>query len=161
MKADFRLPLVISCAFFCLNLCAQKAIVPAGGDSNSAAGSVSYSLGQIRVTQLKDADYSSSEGVQQAYEISIETGYQNEAFPINLSIHPNPVSKVLYIEFPEDLAHLVHYLVTDISGAAVLEGIVDVNSSLINTTNLPEGSYIISFYIAEKLCSSYKIIKIQ
>lgn len=52
-------------------LCAQTAVVSAGGSATSAGGSVSYSIGQVAYESYGNSNYQITEGVQQVFIINI------------------------------------------------------------------------------------------
>ena len=80
---------------------AQQGVTASGGDISGAAGSVSYSVGQVFYQSLSGAAGELNEGVQQPYEslsVSIFEPRKNE---IEISIFPNPTLGRLNIALNE------------------------------------------------------------
>ena len=70
----------------------------------------------------------------------IHTGIQELYADKTLSLSPNPVKDVLYLDFPPEEAG--YYRIVNITGAEVRSGIINTNS--ISVTDLPDGLYHIS-----------------
>ena len=72
---------------------AQSTIPASGGNASGIGGSVSYSIGQVVYTKFTGTNGSSTQGVQQPFEISVITGIE-EARDISLEIvvFPNPAT---------------------------------------------------------------------
>lgn len=146
---------------FCTYSYGQSAIIPAGGNSSSTAGSISYSTGQLRVEQANDLSFSSSEGVQQAYELSIETGYSHPDIPVLVTVYPNPTSAYLLVETPMDKIEELKYQIININGVIVLSGNIDKPICSIQISSYPEGSYLLKLYTPKQIIASFNISKIQ
>ncbi len=88
---------------------AQSAIVPVGGDAQSSAGSVSYTVGQIAVQTVANSNGSVSvaEGVQQPYEIQAVGVDEYPQIVLNAIVYPNPTENLAQLrlngfEIPSD-----------------------------------------------------------
>src|SRR6056297_978638 len=55
---------------------AQQAMPASGGDASGSGGFVSYSVGQVVYTTHTGANGSVAQGVQQTYEIAVESGIE-------------------------------------------------------------------------------------
>jgi len=75
---------------------AQSAIVPVGGDAQSSAGSVSYTVGQIAVQTAANSNGSVSvaEGVQQPYEIQAVGVDNYPQIVLDAVVYPNPTENI-------------------------------------------------------------------
>lgn len=137
MKTPF-LPLLL--ALLPVHLLAQQATVATGGDAASAAGSVSWSVGQVAFVATSNASGSVLPGVQQPYEWLMLSAPEVEA--PRLSAWPNPTTEGVHLQWDELLQGSTHYQVYNASGALVGEGPVQGNSLLIPMAHLASGSYV-------------------
>lgn len=79
---------------------AQSAIVPVGGDAQSSAGSVSYTVGQIAVQTAANSNGSVSvaEGVQQPYEIQAVGVDNYPQIVLDAVVYPNPTENIAQLK---------------------------------------------------------------
>lgn len=106
----------------CLTVCsafAQSNIVTAGGEAANATGSVSYTIGQIDFQYTSSADYSVSEGVQQAYSFDTALSIDDVQYDFQLSIWPNPSTDEMNIEYTTSYELPLSLTVTDVKGAVI------------------------------------------
>ena len=67
---------------------------------------------------------------------------------LKLSISPNPVSNRLFINLPEGLNQTAGYQIMNITGKIILEGKLSLGKSIdVDTSNLPDGTYILQLII--------------
>jgi hypothetical protein len=87
---------------------AQSAIVPVGGDAQSSAGSVSYTVGQIAVQTVANSNgIYVAEGVQQPYEIQAVGVDNYPQIVLDAVVYPNPTENIAQLklngfELPSD-----------------------------------------------------------
>lgn len=91
MKRQHFLLIALCIGFFMFGA-AQSAIVPVGGDAQSSAGSVSYTVGQIAVQTVTNSNgsISAAEGVQQPYEIQAVGVDDYPQIVLDAVVYPNP-----------------------------------------------------------------------
>lgn len=78
---------------------AQSAIVPVGGDAQSSAGSVSYTVGQIAVQTVANSNgISVAEGVQQPYEIQAVGVDNYPQIVLDAVVYPNPTENIAQLK---------------------------------------------------------------
>lgn len=68
---------------------AQQATTAAGGDASGSGGTVAFSVGQVVYTANTGTSGTISQGVQQAYTMSIVAIHETDV-NISLSVFPNP-----------------------------------------------------------------------
>lgn len=121
---------------------AQETIVASGSDAYGHGGSVSYSVGQIVYSTYVGASYSEAQGVQQPYEISIETDFEG---PYNISLtcsaYPNPVVDILTLQIPDYIDENITYTLTDINGQILSSGQVKLKETLISMSEYAAATY--------------------
>jgi len=136
---------------------AQAAVVPAGGDAASPTGSVSYSIGQVVYETRSSETGTSSEGVQQPFEIYLVTSTEEiNAVSWNASVFPNPVSTELTLKVEPFSGEELHYQLLSLHGQVVLRGAVTNALTRIDMQHLASGTYLLS--IAGSTAESFKII---
>jgi hypothetical protein len=78
---------------------AQSAIVPVGGDAQSSAGSVSYTVGQIAVQTVANSNgIYVAEGVQQPYEIQAVGVDNYPQIVLDAVVYPNPTENIAQLK---------------------------------------------------------------
>lgn len=138
---------------------AQNATVTSGGDASGTGGTASYSVGQVTYVSSTGTNGAVSEGVQQAFEISIITG--TEEIDINLSAYPNPTTDYLILEVEEANVSNLSYELTDHTGTLIKEDILSNRSTRITMENLLSGIYLLKVNGNAKIVKTFKIIKIK
>ena len=144
-----------------LNLTGQTSVNTCGGDGTGNGGSVAFSIGQVFFQVVEDQQISFSEGVQQAFEISIVDGIEEED-PLSfvISAFPNPSMDVLHIELKDEFTGSVMFQVHDAIGNLIQEGEVSTSKFTIQTTDWSGGAYYLHVYNTDSLQSStLKFIK--
>ena len=144
-----------------LNLTGQTSVNTCGGDGTGNGGSVAFSIGQVFFQVVEDQQISFSEGVQQAFEISIVDGIEEED-PLSfvISAFPNPTMDVLHIELKDEFTGSVMFQVHDAIGNLIQEGEVSTSKFTIQTTDWSGGAYYLHVYNTDSLQSStLKFIK--
>jgi len=144
-----------------LNLTGQTSVNTSGGDGTGNGGSVAFSIGQVFFQVVEDQQISFSEGVQQAFEISIIDGVEEEKpFSFAISAFPNPIMDVLHIELKDEFSGTVMFQVHDAIGNLIQEGEASSSKFTIQTTNWSGGAYYLHVYNTDSLQSStLKIVK--
>ncbi len=97
MKSALLSFLLIVCG---IPIYSQQAVSASGGSASGSNGSVSYSVGQVVYSNQSGSNGSSLQGVQQPYEISVETSIE-EARNISLEfiVFPNPCSDYISVRY--------------------------------------------------------------
>ena len=148
--------------FFALsNLQAQETITPTGGEANGSGGSASYTVGQIAYTTKVGTNGNSvSEGVQQAYEISVVTSIP-EAKDINLSVsaYPNPTTNYLTVKVENYETTNLQFQIFDINGRILQTTKATGQETKIETNNLLPANYFVKILDNKKEIKVFKIIK--
>lgn len=137
----------------------QSAVVASGGDA-SGNGSASYSVGQVVYTTNKGSGYSSAQGVQQAYDISVVTASEVEAaIKIGLVVFPNPVTDRLMLSVSEAELAGLNYELTDNKGLSIQKNKMEAKEMDISMSNLANGIYYLRISQDASELKTFKIIK--
>lgn len=140
-----------------LGLHAQVSLNTAGGNAASAGGSISYTIGQMAFHAESGPDGSSTQGVQQPYEILV-LSVSEESENISLSIYPNPSTDYLHLTSTEEISNL-SYQLFDINGRLLKSERINGNQTDINMQSLVSATYFIKINQGNKTIKTYKIIK--
>lgn len=154
MKKKYLSSIVCVLCFFIGT--AQEALVSSGQTYVKSQGEISFSVGQIAVSFLKQSNGSLSEGVQQG-DIHIEN-ILNVIPNVDILLYPNPVANDLFISIEESSEEYYYYVYT--SNGVLLEENVCSNTSRISFANYSGGLYFVKIVERESnLINQYTIIK--
>ena len=134
---------------------AQSAVATAGGEA-TGDGSVSFTVGQTVFTTVANENGSISQGVQQAYVITEETGI--EITQIQLRAFPNPTSDVLNLKIDGDFGTVTYALYNN-SSALVTKGTANGSETQIQMGAYKPGVYFLDVKAEGKTVKRFKIIK--
>jgi hypothetical protein len=144
------------------SLWAQEGIAASGGDASGSGGMASYTIGQVAYITNTGTGGSESQGVQQAFDISIVSGIEEtNGITLRFSAYPNPVSEVLLLKIEGELP--VQYVVSlyDIRGILIMDKKTEGIETSIDMTNLFPAIYFLKVTDNNKEVKTFKIIKNQ
>ena len=133
----------------------QSAISTAGFEA-SGDGTLSATIGQTAFMAVANENGSISQGVQQAYEITTETGI--DVTEIQLSAYPNPTSDVLNLQINGEFGTVAYALYTNTS-KRVAKGVVNGSETQIQMGAFKPGLYFLDVKADGKTVKRFKIIK--
>ena len=137
---------------------AQQAIAATGLDATGSGGSSSYSVGQIDYS-AKGANNEITEGLQQPYEIVTLAVSDNGNVEKNISLYPNPVKDILFVDFNQEKFSNSTYQLYDAQGKLIKNGNFSQKKNELNFSMLPASVYIIRIFSDNKMVKTFKIIK--
>lgn len=154
IKSSFILAFFI----FTLTLNGQCIFLSGGSNASGISGSISYSIGQTAYSFTKDSKGSVSEGIQQSFDnYSIINPAQNPN--IKFSIFPNPTSDYLNIKIDDFADWDMSYRLYDINGKSIVSNVIISTNTIINTSQIIPGTYILTIVNTDKEIKSYTVIK--
>jgi len=144
------------------NLYSQASINSAAGSNSSGNGIIHYSIGQVFYNIHSGPGGYVSEGVQQAYEISIVNNVPDnlENLNINFAIKPNPINDYLVLSVEGDCAGELNYKVINLLGETLLSNKLDGYETIIQMNNLAPATYFIEVYSNKNTYKIFKIVKL-
>ena len=156
-----KLSAVLLLGFGLTGLQAQTSVNATGGNASGIGGSASYSVGQLAYTTNTGTNGSVSEGVQQAFEISVVTGIEEaKDIFLNVSAYPNPTTDYLELKVENLQLSELSYKLYDISGKVYQNKEIGNSITKIEMQNLPQGIYFIKVIDTKnKEFKTFKIIK--
>lgn len=143
-----------------MGLQAQKSVNSTGGNASGSGGSASYSVGQAVYTSNTETGGTVAQGVQQPYEIWVETTIE-EAKGINLLVtaYPNPTTDYLTLRIDEfDISDL-SYQLYDMRGKLLRNEKITSNQTRIVMSNLAPATYSVKVVQGNKEIKTFKIVK--
>jgi hypothetical protein len=156
-----KLFVIVAILFSGILLTAQEAILSTGADVSGSGGSVSYSTGQVFFkTHPGTNDYSIAEGVQQPYEISVVTGFE-EADEINLMYmaFPNPSTDILKLKVVNYENNNLSFHLYTMNGELLENKKLTGNITTISVAHLSSATYFLTVIENQKRIKTFKIIK--
>ena len=160
MKSLFKKILAIF--FFMIALIqvhAQKAIVPVGGNATGTGGTVSYTVGQIDYNSASGTNGKSNQGVQQPHEILIVGIDQYSGSDIQLSVYPNPTLSNVTLSVKNLKIANLHYQIFDANGTLLSNEKLKEENTRISLNDMSAGTYILKITENESEVRAFKIIK--
>jgi hypothetical protein len=158
LKFELCVVLFLTHGFLLLN--AQESVNVSGGNASGGGGFSSYSVGQLVYFTNTGSNGTVAQGVQQPYEISVVTGL-DETKTINLlfSVYPNPATDILTLEVKDVELKNLRYLMFDINGKLLQNGLIIDNKTEIYMANLLPAIYFVTILQDTKEFKTFKIIK--
>ena len=135
---------------------AQSSVVSAGGEA-TGDGSVSFSVGQTAYTTATNENGSLSQGVQQAYVITEETGI--EITQIQLRAFPNPTNDVLNLTIDGGDFKKMTYALYNNTSKLMTKGSVNGSETQISMGAYKAGVYFLDVKAEGKSVKKFKIVK--
>ena len=156
-----KLLIVISLLRYGITIQAQNVIPSTGGNAAGSGGTASYTIGQVIYTTNSGTSGSSTQGVQQPYEISIVTGIE-QAKDIHLvcSAYPNPTTDFLTLRVENyDKENLMYRLYNN-RGILLEDKKVTGNETTISMSGFISGTYFLKVSDNNNEVKIFKIVKI-
>jgi len=132
--------LILSFGFTGLH--AQEVVTTSGGKAVGRGGFAEFTVGQIVYTTNFGGTYSVAQGVQQPYEIIIETDPQ-DALDMTLTClaYPNPVMDFLTLSIENYVAEDIQYFLYDAVGKLLKTGNVEKKKTMISMDEYVSSTY--------------------
>ena len=147
-------------AYCFVRLQAQQVITSAGENATGIGGSASYSVGQIVYKTNSGSLGSVSQGVQQPYEISIVSVFEEvDRISLVLSSYPNPTTNSLTLKVGNYNFENLNYQLYDSNGRMLVESKIYRSETVLSMETLPAGSYFLKVNNGPMEVKTLKIIK--
>lgn len=142
---------------------AQEALPATGGNASGSGGSVSYSIGLVFYTANTDGNGSVAQGVQQPYEVTVATGFNDiKWMKLECSVYPNPTTNYLTLKIDASAKVSIQslsYQLYDMNAKLIRFGKLESSETQINMVDLVPESYLLEVTNRNKIEKSFKIIK--
>ncbi|MDD4217634.1 MAG: T9SS type A sorting domain-containing protein [Bacteroidales bacterium] len=121
---------------------------------------MSYSIGQMVYTTNSGVSGSVSQGVQQAFEISVVSELDDgQAVGLNVSAYPNPTNDYLFLKIDTLELSEMSFQLFDITGKLLESKKIDSNEIVIDTRKLVPANYVLKVIQGQQEIKTFKIIK--
>lgn len=159
----FKISLALMLGLGLTGLHAQESVNANGGNASGSGGSVSYSVGQVVYTTNSGTTGTVSQGVQQPYEISVITGFEDiKWMNLNCSVYPNPTTDYLTLKIDASASIPIRnlsYQLFDMNGRLLGSRKLESHETQIVMVNLVPETYLLEIFDQNKIVKSFKIIK--
>ena len=138
---------------------AQESLSASGFNGSGSGGSVSGTIGQVFYTSII-TNGSVAQGVQQPFEISVESGIE-EAKEISLHCiaYPNPANNFLTLKVENFNKQNLSYNLFDVNGKLLEKKNIESNETSMNMGNYIPATYFLKVIKDNKTIETFKIIK--
>lgn len=154
-----KLIAVVLLIFGLTELQAQETLSASGGNASGSGGSMSYSAGQVVYTTNTGTTGSVAQGVQQPYEISVVSGFEDATIILMLTAYPNPATDFLILKVENSGNRKLFYQLTDINGKLLENKAVVSNETSIDMSRLTPAPYFLKVTDNIKEVKTFKIVK--
>jgi len=139
---------------------AQEALSTSGGNAYGTGGSSSYTVGQIFYTSNTSTEGSTSQGVQQAFEIFVISGIEDtKDITLQCTAYPNPTSNYLTLKIEENAKIQCIASLYDSAGKLLENKKVESTETSFGMTNLSPATYFLKVIQDNKVIKTFKIVK--
>jgi hypothetical protein len=160
MQRFLMLVFILWTGLYSDSLNAQNGVATSGNEIKGSGGSATYSVGQVFYKRHSGSTGSYSQGLQQAYEISVFTAQiGSEDIKLSLSAYPIPVNDILMLDFGSLNPSKYNYELVDIQGRLVIMDKITNSITNISMGHLIPGTYFLNVQQDGQKIKSFKIIK--
>lgn len=139
---------------------AQESIPASSGNASGSSGSSSYTIGLVAYNTQTGSNGSVSQGVQQAFEISVALGLiEAKGITLQCTVYPNPTTKNVTLKIENYEIKNLSYLIFDINGRSIENNKITDSETYISMENLAATTYFIKIMNLNKELKIFKIIK--
>ena len=148
---------------------AQTTSTTSSGEAFGSGGVASYTVGQVVYSTNTGTNGSVAEGVQQPFEISVETGIEQQGINLACAVYPNPVTDYLILTIDNNIVQTMHassqliYQLYDTNGKLIVTNKVITAETKIKTDNLKQGNYLLrivkTMHASSQAIKTFKIVK--
>ena len=147
--------IVIICNWGTLH--AQNTVLVSGGSMAGDEGSISYSVGQTVYTTEQGSSGELIQGIQQPYEITVDSGL--ESMETHISVYPNPAGDMLHVNVEGMGLEGLRCELYSVQGSLLGEQAIRSADTRIGTEKLVPSVYLLRVYRQHQEVITFKIIK--
>jgi hypothetical protein len=151
---------LLSILLLCFSLVtlAQTSIVASGVKATGSGGTVNYSVGPIIFK--KPNGQSSTDGLQQPFEILTLSSDEFNASSIELSFYPNPTATELHLLLKNSGNDVFYFQLASLDGRILVSAQkIITEDTIVNLELHPQGIYFLQVTSGNKNIKTFKIIK--
>ena len=137
----------------------NQVMLPAGGNAMGSGGSVSYSFGQLSNKKSSGPNETSTDGIQNPFEIMVITGFEIKDVPLDITVYPNPATSFLILQTDLSNYNNPGYRLYDELGKCLNNNAITETKTNIPVNGLKPSTYFLKVYDGSKEIKTFKIIK--
>lgn len=137
---------------------AQQNTVSSGGEASGSGGTVSYSTGQTDYITTTGSGGTTTQGVQQPFEIFVFTGVEETTIILQATVFPNPAQHSLTLTLGS-ISSPMSFSIYDANGKLIKQENLFFTQTIISISELSAGIYFLKINDNKKELKSFKIIK--
>jgi hypothetical protein len=143
---------------FSLGTLAQTSIVAAGINTTGSGGTVNYTVGPIIFK--KPNGQTSTDGLQQPFEILTLSSDEFNTTSIELSFYPNPTATELHLLLKNSGNEVFYFQLASLDGRTLVSAEkILIEDTIVNLEVHPQGIYFLQVTSGNKNIKTFKIIK--
>jgi hypothetical protein len=158
-----KLALVVLSTQFLLcfqTVIAQQTTSTAGGVGLGTGGTVCYTVGQVAYNFNSTNNTSVLQGVQQPFEISVNTSIQQaEGKKLNCIAYPNPTQDLLILKLENSISVDCIYELYETTGKLLINRTIESNETDISLSSYKTGVYFLKVIQNGNEIIVFKIVK--
>jgi hypothetical protein len=137
----------------------HELVASSGGERSIGSLTVSWSVGEPAIGELRGSDYTLSQGFQQG-NVAVLSGLKNHTGSFEINVYPNPVSEKLNIRInSSSLSPVWRIELYSPDGKLFLQTRTTQQETEMDLTNLVAGTYLIRIYNQQGLEKVFNIVK--
>jgi len=143
-----------------ISLLAQQTVATSGGNASGGGGTVSYTVGQVAYTTSTGSNGSSAQGVQQPFEISVETALEEaKNISLEMSVYPNPVTDYLILKIDGEVKTQCIASLHNLNGVILQTLKIETNETTIPMQGYSSGTYFLKVAVTTQNIALPRVIK--
>ncbi len=152
--------LILICFFYIGKIQSQENTHASSGNASGSGGIINYSVGQLVFSDISDGTYTSSQGLQQAFEISNLLNLDiDQSTDSNIFVFPNPTTNYLNLSLNIDNSSKLTYQLFDSAGRLLLiKNNLKIHET-ISMEGLARAVYYLNISNNNLIKKTFKIIK--
>lgn len=139
----------------------QTSISTSSGTAKGSGGTASYTIGQVAYVYISGTNGSATQGVQQSYIITAQSGLEEKWIDLSISAYPNPATDILILKIEnfDSKASRFNYVFYDMNGILLQTSRIENEETTIMVGNLLSGIYFVKVTDTYGEIKTFKIIK--
>ena len=138
---------------------AQAALTASGGEAVGAGGSLSYTIGQVDYIQASGSGGTASQGVQQAFTITVLGNDDFSSIELKAVVFPNPTTNYINLIITNVVAEDLSYRLFDMNRRIISSHKITSQETIIPMERLASATYLIYVLDQNTQLKVFKIIK--
>ena len=138
---------------------AQAALTASGGEAVGDGGSLSYTIGQVDYIQASGSGGTASQGVQQAFTITVLGNDDFSSIELKAVVFPNPTTNYINLIITNVVAEDLSYRLFDMNRRIISSHKITNQETIIPMERLASATYLLYVLDQNSQLKVFKIIK--